>query len=113
MYSRSHLFSLSLPFIQTIQAQSHADAQVILSQGLATIQTWQTLYKEHFGKSLGEVVEEYSKESQLQANPSLLESFNIVRDALYTEVNCLHSLETYIHLLMPQMEDGASYRIVE
>jgi hypothetical protein len=55
---------------------------------------------------IGTIVDEYSKESMLQANPTLLESLNLVRTALHQEISFLNSLETYIHLLMPQMEDG-------
>lgn len=55
------------------------------------------------------VVAEYSSESLLQANPSLLTSLNVVREAIHTEIGALYSLETYIHLLMPQMEDGVCH----
>jgi hypothetical protein len=55
---------------------------------------------------IGTIVDECSKESMLQANPTLLESLNLVRTALHQEISFLNSLETYIHLLMPQMEDG-------
>jgi len=60
---------------------------------------------------IGTIVDEYSKESMLQANPTLLLSLNLVRTALHQEISCLNSLETYIHLLMPQMEDGNNFGV--
>lgn len=107
MTTYSLIHTLVLTSLQSIQAQSQAEANVILSEGVATIQKWQTLYKEHFSKGLDDITTEYSQESQLQANPSLLASLALVRTALYDEINALNTLETYIHLLMPQMEDGA------
>ena len=103
-HSHSPLFLLS--YKKSFQAQSQQDAHAILTQGVATIQSWKTLYQEHFGKDITAITEEYSMDTLLPANPSLLASLQVVRNALHQEVAALHSLETYIHLLMPQMEDG-------
>ena len=103
-------WAIPLFVCKSIQAQSQADAHAILLRGVEMIRSWQTLYNEHFSSNLGTIAEAYSQESNLQANPALLSSLDVVRNVLVDELTALMQLETYIHLLMPQMEGRSTVR---
>jgi hypothetical protein len=96
---------------QNIQAQSQADAQALLDRGIETVQQWQSLLAEKFGASLADISAKYSTDETLEFNTDLSFSLQQVRNALHQAVGDVQILETYIHLLMPQMEDGNNFGV--
>jgi hypothetical protein len=63
------------------------------------------------GSSLADIAAKYSTEETLELNADLSFSLQQVRNALHQAVGDVQILETYIHLLMPQMEDGNNFGV--
>lgn len=102
-------------YINNIKKSTNDRAEVILSDGLNTLNAIESLLKKCFSvKKLSEIEEKYEtmiSKDPLAANKSLNEGILSFNDLISECIEDIQTLERYISLHVPQMEDGNNFGV--
>mmetsp|Transcript_327 Transcript_327/g.348 ORF Transcript_327/g.348 Transcript_327/m.348 type:complete len:245 (-) Transcript_327:93-827(-) len=97
----------------SFQKRAKAQADEVVEKVETTLSAMEAAYKEGFPyETLSEARKAYeSKDETLEKNEAIVVALDATRDALSTGIMHLRTIETYISLNVPQMEDGNNFGV--
>lgn len=97
---------------QLLQESTQASALAVVAKGPATLQALQSAFAQHFPAStLSAVQASYAAGDNVTSNAAVTALVSATLDATDAVLTDLNTMEQYIHLTIPKMEDGNNFGV--
>jgi hypothetical protein len=104
-----------MPSIKQVRKTTFAQLKDIISNGSSVIDSMENVLNTHFNQvSLSQVTASYMEKFMAEpdaSNTSLLTAMNVYMDTLSTTISNIQTMERFLSLHIPKMEDGNNFGV--